>query len=150
MNNEDVEPGSSSPQGRCVNAAESRGFRRRCYCWSMDVTLIQRRILRLLFVTQRRHRDRRVGRRAAGRGHRRHRRVRVRPERHTGMGIAALIPFSAVTGIFTGAMLDVIWKRVAPRSQAQYAIPAASGLLAGEALVAVVIPLLVTLGLMKL
>ena len=68
----------------------------------------------------------------------------------TGMGIAALIPFSAVTGIFTGAMLDVVWKRVAPRSQAQYSIPAASGLIAGEALVAVVIPLLVTLRLMKL
>jgi uncharacterized oligopeptide transporter (OPT) family protein len=68
----------------------------------------------------------------------------------TGMGIAALIPFSAVTGIFTGAVLDVVWKRVAPRSQAQYSIPAASGLIAGEALVAVAIPLLVTLGLMKL
>ena len=68
----------------------------------------------------------------------------------TGMGIAALIPFSAVTGIFTGAMLDVAWKRVAPRNQAQYSIPAASGLIAGEALVAVAIPLLVTLGLLKL
>jgi uncharacterized oligopeptide transporter (OPT) family protein len=39
---------------------------------------------------------------------------------------------------------------VAPRNQAQYSIPAASGLIAGEALVAVVIPLLVTLGLLKL
>ena len=68
----------------------------------------------------------------------------------TGMGIAALIPFNAVTGIFTGAMLDVVWKRVAPRNQAQYSIPAASGLIAGEALVAVAIPLLVTLGLLKL
>jgi uncharacterized oligopeptide transporter (OPT) family protein len=68
----------------------------------------------------------------------------------TGMGIAALIPFSAVTGIFAGAMLDVAWKRVAPRNQAQYSIPAASGLIAGEALVAVAIPILVTLGLMRL
>jgi uncharacterized oligopeptide transporter (OPT) family protein len=68
----------------------------------------------------------------------------------TGMGIAALIPFSAVTGIFLGAMLDVVWARVAPRNQAQYSIPAASGLIAGEALVAVAIPLLATLGLLKL
>jgi uncharacterized oligopeptide transporter (OPT) family protein len=68
----------------------------------------------------------------------------------TGMGIAALIPFSAVTGIFAGALLDVAWKRVAPRNQAQYSIPAASGLIAGEALVAVAIPILVTLGLMRL
>jgi len=68
----------------------------------------------------------------------------------TGVGIAMLIPFNAVTGIFLGAMLDQVWARVAPRSQAQYSIPAASGLLAGEALVAVAIPILVTLGLMKL
>lgn len=68
----------------------------------------------------------------------------------TGMGIAMLIPFNAVTGIFLGAMLDRVWARVAPRSQAQYSIPAASGLIAGEALVAVAIPILVTLGLLTL
>ncbi len=68
----------------------------------------------------------------------------------TGMGIAMLIPFNAVTGIFLGAMLDQVWARVAPRQQAQYSIPTASGLIAGEALVAVAIPLLVTLGLLKL
>ena len=33
----------------------------------------------------------------------------------TGMGIAMLIPFSAVTMIFVGAVLDRIWKRVHPR-----------------------------------
>jgi uncharacterized oligopeptide transporter (OPT) family protein len=68
----------------------------------------------------------------------------------TGMGIAMLIPFNAVTGIFLGSMVDVAWARLAPRSHAQYSIPSASGLIAGEALVAVVIPLLVTLGLLKL
>jgi len=68
----------------------------------------------------------------------------------TGAGIAMLIPFNAVTGIFLGAMLDVAWARVAPASHAKYSIPSASGLIAGEALVAVAIPLLVTLGLLKL
>jgi uncharacterized oligopeptide transporter (OPT) family protein len=68
----------------------------------------------------------------------------------TGMGIAMLIPFNAVSGIFAGAMLDRIWARVAPRSQEQYSVPAASGLIAGEALVAVAIPILVTLGLMQI
>lgn len=68
----------------------------------------------------------------------------------TGAGIAMLIPFNAVAGIFLGAMLDQAWARVAPRSNQQYSIPAASGLIAGEALVAVAIPLLVTLGLLKL
>ena len=68
----------------------------------------------------------------------------------TGMGIAMLIPFNAVAGIFAGAMLDQFWKRVAPQSHEQYSVPAASGLIAGEALVAVAIPILVTFGLMRL
>ena len=61
-----------------------------------------------------------------------------------------LIPVNAVTVIFIGAMLDQIWMRVSPGSQKKYAIATASGLIAGEALVAVIIPLLVTLGLMSL
>jgi uncharacterized oligopeptide transporter (OPT) family protein len=68
----------------------------------------------------------------------------------TGMGIAMLIPFSAVMGIFLGAVADTIWARAEPKSHEQYSVPAASGLIAGEALVAVAIPILVTLGLMKL
>ena len=68
----------------------------------------------------------------------------------TGMGIAMLIPFSAVTMIFLGAVLDRIWKLLKPDSHERYSIPIASGLIAGEALVAVIIPLLVTLHLMKL
>lgn len=68
----------------------------------------------------------------------------------TGMGIAALIPISAVTMIFLGALGDVIWERVARESHDRYSIPIASGLIAGEALVAVALPLLVTLGLMRL
>jgi len=68
----------------------------------------------------------------------------------TGVGIAMLIPISAVTMIFVGAATDAIWARVSPTSHEQYSIPTASGLIAGEALVAVAIPLLVTMGLMQL
>jgi len=68
----------------------------------------------------------------------------------TGMGIAMLIPFNAVTMIFVGAAADRVWETIEPESHAKYSIPIASGLIAGEALVAVVIPLLVTLGIMKL
>jgi len=68
----------------------------------------------------------------------------------TGMGIAMLIPFNAVTVIFLGALLDMIWSKVSPSSHERYSIPIASGLIAGEALVAVAIPLLVTVGLMNL
>jgi uncharacterized oligopeptide transporter (OPT) family protein len=68
----------------------------------------------------------------------------------TGVGIGMLIPISAVTMIFVGAAADVVWAKVSPESHEQYSIPTASGLIAGEALVAVVIPLLVTAGLMRL
>ncbi len=67
-----------------------------------------------------------------------------------GVGIAMLIPVSAVTVIFIGAVLDRAWARVSPETQKTYAIASASGLIAGEALVAVIIPLLVTFGLMSL
>jgi putative OPT family oligopeptide transporter len=67
-----------------------------------------------------------------------------------GVGIAMLIPVNAVTVIFLGAVLDWIWTRVSPVTQKNYSIASASGLIAGEALVAVLIPLLVTVGLMSL
>lgn len=68
----------------------------------------------------------------------------------TGMGIAMLIPINAVTVIFVGALADMIWSKISPASHTRYSIPIASGLIAGEALVAVAIPLLVTVGLMHL
>ncbi len=68
----------------------------------------------------------------------------------TGMGIAMLIPVNAVTMIFLGAAADSVWARRSPESHERYSIPVAAGLIAGEALVAVVIPILVTIGLMQL
>jgi uncharacterized oligopeptide transporter (OPT) family protein len=68
----------------------------------------------------------------------------------TGMGIAMVIPVNAVTMIFLGALADLIWSKMSPASHERYSIPIASGLIAGEALVAVAIPLLVTIGLMDL
>jgi putative OPT family oligopeptide transporter len=67
-----------------------------------------------------------------------------------GIGIAMLIPINAVTVIFVGAVLDQIWMRLSPVTHKDYAIASASGLIAGEALVAVLVPLLVTLGVMSL
>ena len=68
----------------------------------------------------------------------------------TGMGIGVLIPISAVTTIFLGALADWIWEKTRAESHRRYSIAVASGFIAGEAIVAVIIPLLVTLGLMKL
>ena len=67
-----------------------------------------------------------------------------------GMGIAMLIPINAVTVIFLGAAGDRVWAKASPENHQRYSIPIASGLIAGEALVAVVIPLLVTVGVMRL
>jgi uncharacterized oligopeptide transporter (OPT) family protein len=64
----------------------------------------------------------------------------------TGLGIGMLVPFSVIVVMFLGGLADWIWRRTDRRSNELYAIPLASGLIAGEALVAVLIPLLVVLG----
>ena len=68
----------------------------------------------------------------------------------SGVGIGMLVPASAVATMFLGAVVDFAWRKVDPRSATSYSIPVATGLIAGEALVAVIVPLLVTLGLMAL
>lgn len=68
----------------------------------------------------------------------------------TGMGIGVLIPISAVSVMFVGAAVDKVWEKISAESHTRYSIATASGFIAGEAIVAVLIPILVTLGLMKL
>jgi uncharacterized oligopeptide transporter (OPT) family protein len=65
----------------------------------------------------------------------------------TGVGIGMLVPFAVVLVMFLGGVVDTIWRRRNAGTHQQYSIPLASGLIAGEALVAVVIPLLVAIGL---
>jgi uncharacterized oligopeptide transporter (OPT) family protein len=68
----------------------------------------------------------------------------------TGMGIGVVIPISAVTVMFVGAAADRVWEKTNAESHTRYSIATASGFIAGEAIVAVIIPILVTLGLMTL
>jgi uncharacterized oligopeptide transporter (OPT) family protein len=68
----------------------------------------------------------------------------------TGMGIGVLIPISAVSVMWIGAAVDWAWQKIHDVSHTRYSIATASGFIAGEAIVAVIIPILVTLGLMKL
>jgi len=65
----------------------------------------------------------------------------------TGIGIAMLVPFSVIVVMFLGSVADRIWHRTHARSNELYMVPLASGLIAGEALIAVIIPLVVVLGL---
>jgi uncharacterized oligopeptide transporter (OPT) family protein len=60
----------------------------------------------------------------------------------TGLSIGMLIPFAANSPIIVGAIFAAIWMAVAKRSAGIYLIPLASGFIAGEALVAVLVPVI--------
>lgn len=65
----------------------------------------------------------------------------------TGLGLGLLLPFAAVATIFVGAVFGALWWLVARRSAEVYVVPLASGFIAGEALIAVLVPGLLYLGL---
>ncbi len=68
----------------------------------------------------------------------------------TGIGIGMLVPGSAVVSMFIGAVGAEAWKWARPKQANQNLIPLASGFIAGEALVAVIIPILVAVGIVTL
>jgi uncharacterized oligopeptide transporter (OPT) family protein len=68
----------------------------------------------------------------------------------TGIGIGMLVPASAVATMFVGAVAGEIWTRVNPKHSETYQVPLASGFIAGEAIVAVIIPVLVAIGIVTL
>jgi uncharacterized oligopeptide transporter (OPT) family protein len=61
-----------------------------------------------------------------------------------------LVPGSAVCAMFVGAMLGELWRMVEKRKYEQHAIPLASGLIAGEAIIATLIPIAVALRIVQL
>jgi uncharacterized oligopeptide transporter (OPT) family protein len=67
-----------------------------------------------------------------------------------GLALGLLLPFSAVSVIFIGSVGGLIWQRRSPKTAAAYMVPLASGLIAGEALMAVflsaVVPALTAAG----
>ena len=67
----------------------------------------------------------------------------------TGMGIGMLMPASAIATMFAGALVDWFARRRDPVGVDGWMLPLASGLIAGEALVAIIIPLLIVLGLLS-
>jgi uncharacterized oligopeptide transporter (OPT) family protein len=67
----------------------------------------------------------------------------------TGLSLGMLLPFSAVAAFFAGGVGGEVWRRVHPKSAGVYLIPLASGLIAGEAIMAVIVPVLLALGLGK-
>ena len=68
----------------------------------------------------------------------------------TGLGIGMLVPASAVITMFLGSVAEVLWAKLDKKSHDLHVTPLASGFIAGEAIVAVVIPILVAIGLLHL
>jgi uncharacterized oligopeptide transporter (OPT) family protein len=65
----------------------------------------------------------------------------------TGLSLGILLPFAAVSTIFVGGVIGLLWTALAKRSAGVYLVPLASGFIAGEALVAVLVPVLLYFGL---
>ncbi len=55
----------------------------------------------------------------------------------TGIGIGIIVPFSVVATMFLGGLAGAVWEKRARASADIYMLPLASGLIAGEAMVAV-------------
>lgn len=56
----------------------------------------------------------------------------------TGVGIGMLVPFSVISTMFIGGLVGWLWEKNDKKSSETYMVPLASGLIAGEAIVAVV------------
>ncbi len=62
------------------------------------------------------------------------------------LSLGLLLPFSSISTMFIGAVVAAVWLARHPTSAARYMIAVASGFIAGEAMLAVVAPLLIALG----
>ena len=67
----------------------------------------------------------------------------------TGLGIGMLVPAVYVFAMVLGGILMSLWTRANKRSADTFAMPLASGLIAGEAIMAIVIPVLIAVGLLS-
>lgn len=68
----------------------------------------------------------------------------------TGLGIGMLVPASAIITMFLGGVLEMFWGMSDKKSYDRYMVPLASGFVAGEAIMAVILPILVVAGLLTL
>jgi uncharacterized oligopeptide transporter (OPT) family protein len=55
----------------------------------------------------------------------------------TGIGIGIIVPFNVVFTMFVGGLIGTFWERTNKKTADVYMVPLASGLIAGEAIVAV-------------
>jgi len=67
----------------------------------------------------------------------------------TGLGIGMMVPGNVVLTMVVGGLMLSVWRRVNKPQADKLAMPLASGLIAGEALAAIIVPLIVALGLLS-
>jgi len=65
----------------------------------------------------------------------------------TGIGIGMLVPAAVIFVMFLGSLVERSWWRTGRRSHELYMVPLASGFIAGEAIIAVIVPLLIVFGI---
>jgi putative OPT family oligopeptide transporter len=68
----------------------------------------------------------------------------------TGIGIGMLVGFNDVAAMCLGSFVGALWIKKSPQTAKHYLIPIASGFIAGEALLGIVIPALGKFGLVPL
>jgi putative OPT family oligopeptide transporter len=67
----------------------------------------------------------------------------------TGIGIGMMVPGAVVFTMVIGGFIQMFWERSNRANAGRLSTPLASGFIAGEAMVAVIIPLLIALGLLS-
>jgi len=67
----------------------------------------------------------------------------------TGLGIGMMVPGAVVFAMFLGGIVQLVWEKRSRGSADRLSTPLASGFIAGEALVAVIIPLLIAAGVLS-
>lgn len=67
----------------------------------------------------------------------------------TGIGIGMLIPGFVMMPMIVGGFVQHAWQHLHPKNEDTYNTPFASGLIAGEAILAVILPLLIVVGVLS-
>lgn len=67
----------------------------------------------------------------------------------TGVGIGMMVPAAVILSMVVGSVIETVWRKTSPDTHETFMAPLASGFIAGEALVAVLIPLLVVFGFLR-
>jgi OPT family oligopeptide transporter len=66
----------------------------------------------------------------------------------TGIGLSMVIPFFNSLGMFLGALLALVLEKWRPKMASDYVVPVASGIIAGESIIGIVVALLAATGML--